>query len=902
MHLDLRSASDTDAGGALRSTQVRELADEIVGEEMGRSSWTLMHRFNLCHDLLDGAENSAEALALLYTWLRYSALRQLDWQRHYNTKPRELSHAQDRLTTRLGAAYRDHPVSRPWVRLMLTTLGPGGEGQRVRDEILNIMHRHKIKEVHGHFMEEWHQKLHNNTTPDDVVICEAYLAFLNSDGDLAQFYNTLENSGVTRARLASFERPIKTDPWFHGDKKQGLIWDFEHFLGILKSVHSGTDLASAVATARDRLDGSMNQRLDRLLSGQDKSAPVLAQVEQITAIREPLQARIGEWSDVHGLRDLLYLDLALEQTLRGILEQQALRQAEVGALASLTLANLDNLRLSVDDPEFLLAAHQLYTLVASPNASADWALRVKSVTDRVGRVIGEWSNQLYEMLQPKAEFMGKAFDVEHWTIPLFSEEVIRGSPPFVLSLLLRRLDPLLRAQAGLGGWQVISPAQAAGRVEVVESLLSVQGERYGEPTLLVTDKVSGEEEIPSGVTSIITSDTPDLVSHVAVRARNAQVLFASCYDAEPYHQIKHLQGERLTLQVSPSGDVKFAEFEKAQGTSEPLAPRTKLAIRRRRFSTWALGSDEFDDERVGGKSNNLNALRGRLSDWVHFPASMALPFGVFEESLRSRENQALAQQYESLLGVVDEDPAQHLPALRDLPLKLASPAPLQQALANAWTSTGLPAMEEESVWRAIARVWGSKWNDRAYYSRTAHGIAHEDLMIAVLIQRVVEADYAFVIHSVNPMTGNKDEVFAEVVLGMGETLVGNYPGRALGFLCHKSDLKLSVLSYPSKSKGLYGSGVIFRSDSNGEDLEGFAGAGLYDSFLAEPPHQQLLDYTHEPLINDQSFAQALMVRIAQLAIEVEQTFGSPQDIEGAVQKGEYYIVQSRPQVGLEEKQ
>jgi alpha-glucan,water dikinase len=27
-------------------------------------------------------------------------------------------------------------------------------------------------------MEEWHQKLHNNTTPDDVPICSAYIAFL----------------------------------------------------------------------------------------------------------------------------------------------------------------------------------------------------------------------------------------------------------------------------------------------------------------------------------------------------------------------------------------------------------------------------------------------------------------------------------------------------------------------------------------------------------------------------------------------------------------------------------------------------------------------------------------------------------------------------------------------------
>lgn len=38
-----------------------------------------------------------------------------------------------------------------------------------------------------------------------------------------------------------------------------------------------------------------------------------------------------------------------------------------------------------------------------------------------------------------------------------------------------------------------------------------------------------------------------------------------------------------------------------------------------------------------------------------------------------------------------------------------------------------------------------------------------------------------------------------------------------------------VLGYPSKRIGLFiRQSIIFRSDSNGEDLEGYAGAGLYD--------------------------------------------------------------------------
>ena len=105
-----------------------------------------------------------------------------------------------------------------------------------------------------------------------------------------------------------------------------------------------------------------------------------------------------------------------------------------------------------------------------------------------------------------------------------------------------------------------------------------------------------------------------------------------------------------------------------------------------------------------------------------------------------------------------------------------------------------------------------------------------------------------------------------------------------------------LLAYPGKSVGLYGSGLIFRSDSNGEDLAGYAGAGLYDSSLLEPPRQVLLDYTREPLVWDEEFRKTLLLSVTRIGLEVERAFGSPQDIEGAVVKGQSYVVQSRPQV------
>ena len=40
------------------------------------------------------------------------------------------------------------------------------------------MHRNNIPKTHlRNISEQWHQKLHNNTTPEDITICEAVINF-----------------------------------------------------------------------------------------------------------------------------------------------------------------------------------------------------------------------------------------------------------------------------------------------------------------------------------------------------------------------------------------------------------------------------------------------------------------------------------------------------------------------------------------------------------------------------------------------------------------------------------------------------------------------------------------------------------------------------------------------------
>lgn len=124
---------------------------------------------------MDQATNTGElGLAGILVWMRFMATRQLIWNKNYNVKPRykyiwlqimsdklfcyhawwsltnlffifilcsEISKAQDRLTDLLQSIYTTHPQHRELLRMIMSTVGRGGEGdvgQRIRDEILVI--------------------------------------------------------------------------------------------------------------------------------------------------------------------------------------------------------------------------------------------------------------------------------------------------------------------------------------------------------------------------------------------------------------------------------------------------------------------------------------------------------------------------------------------------------------------------------------------------------------------------------------------------------------------------------------------------------------------------------------------------------------------------------------------
>ena len=77
----------------------------------------------------------------------------------------------------------------------------------------------------------------------------------------------------------------------------------------------------------------------------------------------------------------------------------------------------------------------------------------------------------------------------------------------------------------------------------------------------------------------------------------------------------------------------------------------------------------------------------------------------------------------------------------------------------------------EDVFAYIKKCYLSCFSDRAMEYRALHGLINDELAMAVIIQSMVEADFAAVVFTTNPQTNNPDETLISVVRGLGEKLV-----------------------------------------------------------------------------------------------------------------------------------
>jgi phosphoglucan,water dikinase len=197
-----------------------------------------------------------------------------------------------------------------------------------------------------------------------------------------------------------------------------------------------------------------------------------------------------------------------------------------------------------------------------------------------------------------------------------------------------------------------------------------------------------------------------------------------------------------------------------------------------------------------------------------------------------------------------------------------------ESFAAAGLYESVPNVSPQELEAAIRQVWASLWTRRAAESRRTANLRHEEAHMAVLIQEFFDPEFAFVLHTVDPAAPDTRFLYAELVVGLGETLVSAASaGTPYRLKCQKPDGPAKILAFANFSHALR--------------LE--PGAGL---------RKETLDYSQVRLSRDFAALAELGNRLAKVGTNVERALGGPQDIEGFVSNDDFYLVQARPQQGL----
>ncbi len=171
---------------------------------------------------------------------------------------------------------------------------------------------------------------------------------------------------------------------------------------------------------------------------------------------------------------------------------------------------------------------------------------------------------------------------------------------------------------------------------------------------------------------------------------------------------------------------------------------------------------------------------------------------------------------------------------------------------------------EAMVLDAVKRCWASLWTARAIAYRTQHGIAQEEVSLAVVVQELVPAEAAGILFTANPLTGARDQIMINAAWGLGEAIV---------------------------------SGQV-TPDTMVVDK---AGGMLKDVQISEKQVMTVRTASgtrEEPVPADQRrqavLSPAQAAELARIGVRIEQLYGQPIDIEWVLSADRFFIVQARP--------
>jgi len=292
---------------------------------------------------------------------------------------------------------------------------------------------------------------------------------------------------------------------------------------------------------------------------------------------------------------------------------------------------------------------------------------------------------------------------------------------------------------------------------------------------------------------------------------------------------------------------------------------------------------------AGGKGASL----GEMNDLVPVPGGFVVSAQAYEKFIEQVRDEIF-----DLLKQIDiEDSAQLdkiAKDIRDIVLKTEIPSEIKQDIEKAYdklkgfvavrssaTAEDLPEASfagqqdtylnirgTSNVVEAVRKCWASLFTSRAIYYRETNKFKHEDVLIAVVIQRMVNSQAAGVMFSVNPVNNDKNEIIIEGGFGLGELVVSGQITPNM-YVVIKNTLEIKEKVINEQEIGLF-------RDKQGKSVK---------KKIKDPSKQVLSDEK--------------ILELAKLGIKIEKHYKKPMDIEWAIDEdSKLFILQARPVTAL----
>jgi len=296
---------------------------------------------------------------------------------------------------------------------------------------------------------------------------------------------------------------------------------------------------------------------------------------------------------------------------------------------------------------------------------------------------------------------------------------------------------------------------------------------------------------------------------------------------------------------------------------------------------------------VGGKGANLGEM---LKAGLPVPGGFVVLTTAYNKYV---EANSLNIKINDLLSKVDVDNPKELEEaaqnIQDLFAKGSMPTAIQEEISGIYKLMGRPEVAVRSsataedlpgtsfagqyntylnvqgtkeLLKYVKLCWASLWNYRALSYRIKQGIDNNNLAHGVVIQKLINAEKSGILFTANPTNGRRDQILLNSSWGIGEAIVGGEvtPDQ---WVIDKNNGRWVEERVADKEI------MTIRKDKGIE-------------FIPVPE-----DKRKELSLNSAEVAELL-----QLALAVEDYFGSPQDIEWSYYQGKFYLVQTRPITSL----